>query len=531
MIAGFGKFRMYVIACAAAAALVGALPMQAQVTDTRELQAYLAAITHPSAAERTNSLRGFLQAWPQSSLQADALEWLAWDTRLTDRAAAAAYARAVLVTDAANPLATAVVLDNLAQARGESTSNEAQHAIQRLAAMRPPAGMRAEEFYRVRQFATAALCSAVGTIQLQRKDYASAREFFRRAATLAPHDARYAYSLGLADLSGKKQNAEEGYLYLARAVNLAQGSAAASEIDQYARGRYEKAGGMAGDWNRFLAAAVVPGPPAGETTMLAAATPAHPEHAGIATPVGNPNATTAPAAVMDASLSPPKVTTRSTIVLPKISDLPPPKTAEPAIGDLGLPGPDEAHRVPFRPGAPVSLGILIESSLVSGYKRQIVNTLTDMVRHLAANEHNEAFVLSFGKEVAFRQDLTGNAKALEHALEKIPPGNGTALLDAVTLAAFQLNRVSQAGNNRVLLVISDGRNLDSRMAPLAAMSQLVTGAVRVYCIGLGSLAADGSLLESLASRTGGEARFLSDASTFRGTAHEMAARFGVDFPY
>ncbi|MGH9522152.1 MAG: hypothetical protein ACRD3E_06440 [Terriglobales bacterium] len=521
--------RRYVIVLVIAACMFPAVRVAAQVTDTRELQSYLTAITSPNSGERTGRLRGFLEAWPQSSLRRDALEWLAWDNHLSDRNESVASARELLTIEAANPLAAAIVMDNQPQASGDKTYDAAQSAIGKLASMRPPAGMGAPEFYRVRQFATAALCDTVGTIELQRKDYSSARDYLRRAATLAPHDARYAYSLGLADLSGNKPDAAEGYMYMARAVNLAQGTAAAHQIDQYARGLYEKEGGKPGDWDRFLAAAVIPGSPAVVSAPATEASAAG--HEAAAPSASSPGIAEAPAVpATTADVTPPKVVKPAT-PLPKVSDLPAPKTEEGELADLGLPGPDAAHRQPFRPGAPVSLGILIESSLVNGYKKDIVNTLTDLVRRLAANEQNEAFVLSFDKSIAFRQDLTGDPRALEHAIAKIKPNNGTALLDAVTMAAFQLNRVSRAGNNRVLLVISDGRNLDSKMPPLMATSQLESGAVRVDCIGVGALDTSGELLlQTLAGRSGGEARF-TDSSGIRQAAHEMAANFGVQFSF
>ena len=525
------KRRRYVALFAIAACFAAALPVSAQVTDTRELQSYLTAITGANPAERTGHLRGFLQAWPQSSLRGDALEWLAWDNHLADRSESVAWARDLLTLDATTPLAAAIVMDNEPQAAADKTYDAAQAAIGKLGAMRPPAGMGAPEFYRVRQFATAALCATVGTIELQRKDFPTAREYLRRAAMLAPHDARYAYSLGLADLSGNRPDAPEGYMYLARAVNLAQGTPAAREIDRYARGRYEKEGGKPGDWDRFLAAAVVPGSPAVVSQpAVEASAAASAARAPSGSSPGIAEAPARPAPTVTASVRPPKVA-KPTTPLPKISDLPPPRTEEGELADLGLPGPDAAHRQPFRPGAPVSLGILIESSLVNGYRKEIVNTLADMTRRLASNEENEAFVLSFDKSISFRQDLTGDPRALEHAIEKIKPNTGTALLDAVTLAAFQLNRVSRVGNNRVLLVISDGHNLDSRMPPLMATSQLESGAVRVYCIGVGALDTTGEqLLQTLAGRTGGEARF-TDSSGIRSAAHEMATRFGVQFPF
>lgn len=507
--------------------LATALLSRAQTADTRELEAYLHAVTRPEAASRTFALRDFLTSWPHSSLRDDALVWLAWDTRDSDRAVAAGYAREILRADPANVIATAIVLDAQPPKSADTIYDQAQRAIAALSSMRAPAGMGAGEFYRVQTQVTAILCAAVGNAELERREHQSAREYLRRAATLAPDDARYAYALGLADLSGKDQNGSEGYWYLARAVDLARGTAAAQQIDAYARRRYQDDGGRPGDWDRFLTAANSPGRP---TLAGSDGTGAADASHAIASPsVGARTPESGGRTPEPGSRSLESVATKP---LPRPSDLPAPKVKDLPI-EAGLPGPDAAHRAPFRPGAPLSLGILIETSLAGKSNRKVIeNALGDLMRHLTANPRGEAFVLSFGKDVVFNEDLTGDYRALEKAMDRIRPNQGAALIDAVTVAAFQLNRVSHEGNNRVLLVISDGRNLDSRRSPLDAAPQLAAGNVRVYCIGLGALTSDGGRrLQALANSTGGDATFISDPSQFRRAAQQMAAKFGIDFPY
>jgi len=496
-------------ACVLLLAVVS-LPAPAQTADTRELESYLHAVTRPDPAARTSALRDFLAAWPRSSLRQDALLWLAWETHSSNSNVSAGYARDVLRADRANVIANALLLDVAPPKSSKQLYDEAQLAIADLPSMRAPAGMGAGEFYVVQSEVTAILCAAVGNVELERKDYETAREYLRRAASLSPDDARYAYALGLADLSGKNQVAGEGYMQLARAVDLARGTAAAQQIDAYARRRYEDDGGNSTDWDRYLAAAI----PSSRTATAANASPP----AIAAAPRPQPVT--------------PEMAGVATKPLPRPSDLPPAKVKDLPL-EAGLPGPDAAHRQPFRAGAPLSLGILIEASLADkAHRKTIENALGDLVRHLTANPQSEAFVLSFGKDVVFNEDLTGDYHALEKAMDRIKPKEGAALIDAVTVAAFQLNRVSHEGNNRVLLVISDGRNLDSRRSPLDAGPQLASGNVRVYCIGVGALTADGGRrLQTLASSTGGEATFIGDSSQFRGAAQQMAAKFGVEFPY
>ncbi len=500
-----------------AVALIAALSSAAQSTDTRELQTYVHAVTQASAAARTNGLRDFLSQWPQSSLRKDALEWLAWQTRDDDRSMAAGYAGEVLKIEPTNTLALAMKLDAAAPKSAQEQAELAQRGIDGLKSMRAPAGMGAGEFYLVQKEVTAILCAAYGNAAFAHKDYDTAREYLRRAVSISPDDARYAYSLGLADLNGKNQNASEGYFQLARAVNLARGTAAAQQINEFAAERYRKDGGKPSDWNGFLVAAASPTAAAPNATTVASAAPA-------------PPATKPPEAYAAPDVHAPSTSVTSTS-LPNASELPRGKVTDVEVA--GLPGPDAAHRQPFRAGAPLSLGILIEASLANKENRKTIeNALGDLVRHLTANQNSEAFVLSFGKDVVFNEDLTGDYKSLEKAMDRIRPEEGTALLDAVALAAFQLNRVSREGNNRVLLVISDGRNLDSKSSAGSAVSQLDSGNVRVYCIGVGALGTDGGQrLQVLASRTGGDTAFIPDASHFRGAAQELAAKFGVEFPY
>ena len=81
--------------------------------------------------------------------------------------------------------------------------------------------------------------------------------------------------------------------------------------------------------------------------------------------------------------------------------------------------------------------------------------LSDLVRHL--RQDDEVFVVGFGKDLEFEQDLTRNDKLLEEAIANIKPQSGAALLDAVAFAAGHLDRIAK-NRSRVLLVISDGHD-------------------------------------------------------------------------
>jgi Mg-chelatase subunit ChlD len=178
----------------------------------------------------------------------------------------------------------------------------------------------------------------------------------------------------------------------------------------------------------------------------------------------------------------------------------------------------------------LSLGILIETSITSKENRAaLVNGLTDMLRHLGDND--EAFVLSYDNNLVFETDLTTDPHQLEQALADIKPQKGAVLDDAVAFAAGHLARIAKNAN-RVLLVISDGRNVDSQTSPLRTSAEIHAAGVKIYCIGVGVDQADGRYrLQALSSSTGGHSDFIPDTTQFRRATEQIAQNMGIDFRF
>jgi hypothetical protein len=179
------------------------------------------------------------------------------------------------------------------------------------------------------------------------------------------------------------------------------------------------------------------------------------------------------------------------------------------------------------PSEAVSLGLLIETSLLTSQNRQaIIATLKDIVRNLRSND--EACILVFSDQLDFEQDLTADDKLLEEAIGQIRPKQGKALLSGIAFAAGHLKRIGR-NSNRILLVISDGRTTQTSSDTLTFRSQ-VSG-VRIDCIGL---RADGTteraLLERVAAYTGGKASFAADSGEFRTAALQMTRTMGIAVP-
>jgi Mg-chelatase subunit ChlD len=172
----------------------------------------------------------------------------------------------------------------------------------------------------------------------------------------------------------------------------------------------------------------------------------------------------------------------------------------------------------------------VETSLASKESRSaVVNGLTDMSRHLGDND--EAFVLTYDNNLVFETDLTDDPHQLEDALASIKPQKGAVLDDAVAFAAGHLARIAK-NPNRILLVVSDGRDVESQTSPLVASAAINAAGVKIYCIGMGVEGTDGRYrLQALSSSTGGRANFIADPRQFRDATRQIAQNMGIDFRF
>jgi hypothetical protein len=191
--------------------------------------------------------------------------------------------------------------------------------------------------------------------------------------------------------------------------------------------------------------------------------------------------------------------------------------ARPPAGPRGIAAPDKA----------ISLGILIETSLLTNKNRPaIIATLRDIVRSLRLND--EACILVFSDQLDFEQDLTADDHLLEDAVNQIQAKPGRALISGIAFAAGHLKRIGKNAN-RVLLVISDGRALQTESDTLMFRSQI--SGVRIDTLGMD---VDGEtqrqLLTRLASYSGGRSSFAANPGEFRTAALQITQSLGIAVP-
>jgi tetratricopeptide (TPR) repeat protein len=532
-----------------------AVSISAQSGETSSVRVYADAIQQSTISQRIAGLEKYLTLPTSGTLRIDALEFLVWDhSRLGHQAQSAQSAQELLRISPGNPIAVAILNQNI---QAESDNKYAAQnrlailssALARLDQLNKPEGMLPRNFSVLRQQVAEMLNGAQGMAYLELKDYPNARAYLQRAVNSDPNNVQLVYALGLALLEGKNPDQYNGYWYLARAANLSGGAPAGRQIAEYARTRYRKDGGKDAGWDQYLAsAAALDAPPAVGGGPSRASSPATSVIAANRTdlPSSSPNATNPP------NRSP---ANRSPANSPAVNPLSAKSaktdsiTASATTGskrekkrtDFGfedtLHEPIRSAAVPARPpsgpkgiAAPdqaLSLGILIETSLLTNANRTaIVATLRDIVKSLRVND--EACILVFSDQLDFEQDLTADDNLLEDAVNQIQAKPGRALLSGIVFAAGHLKRIGKNAN-RVLLVISNGRTIQTESDTLSFRSQ-VSG-VRIDTLGMGVDGQAGrELLSRLASYSGGKASFAANPGEFRTAALQITQSLGIAVP-
>jgi hypothetical protein len=488
----------------------------AQQSSSSELSQYTNAVARVQPSDRVIALERYAIHAQSRALKTDALEFVIWEyLRTHNDAHALAWAHPLADTDPDNAIAAALLSRQSRDAveRGgmkpQALLTMASHGLDTLAQVRRPLGMSEADFTLLKRQANAMLSGAAGTAELHLKDYVSARAYLHNAVAVNPNSAPDVYALALAELNGPDKNSQQGYWLLAQAVDLSQGTPQGFQIAQYARARYVKDGGSTTDWTEFLESAR----PAGNAAQSVAMASINPPP-----PVVRPPQRTSPP-IQTASVRPPPVSK------PSNSKPAPSVWADDTSGNQ----PVVRRRIPATTG-PMSLGILVETSLATKENRSaVVNSLIDMLRHMA--EQDEAFILTYDNNLVFEQDLTPDPHALEDAVQSIKPQKGAVLDDAIAFAAGHLARIAKYPN-RVLLVVSDGKNIDSHASPLQTSAEINAAGVRIFCIGVDVNESDGRYrLQALASSTGGQSTFIGSPGQFRDATREMAQNMGIDFRF
>jgi len=147
--------------------------------------------------------------------------------------------------------------------------------------------------------------------------------------------------------------------------------------------------------------------------------------------------------------------------------------------------------------APVSAGIVFDTS--GSMKKRMQESRGAVQQFLqTAVPNDEFFLVQFADTASLLSPFTRQPDSILHDLEGMDAHGWTALYDAMFLSVQQLRRATNP--RRVLLVLSDGEDNNSRYSESEALSLVREADVRVYAIGLFTKA---RCLERMAEETGG----------------------------
>jgi VWFA-related protein len=146
---------------------------------------------------------------------------------------------------------------------------------------------------------------------------------------------------------------------------------------------------------------------------------------------------------------------------------------------------------------------------------------------------DRAALVRFDDEPRIVQRFTGERPRLESALASLTAERGTALWDATVYSLFQFQGKK---GRRALVLLSDGKDVDSRFSYADALDYAKRSGATIYTVALAipKTSIDvRSKLSELATETGGRSYFIEKASELEGTYaridEELRTQYRISF--
>lgn len=133
-------------------------------------------------------------------------------------------------------------------------------------------------------------------------------------------------------------------------------------------------------------------------------------------------------------------------------------------------------------GLPVSLVILMQTGGAAGHFLSNYADLPELIGRFAGGSVHEITLVTFDSRVEEIWPFPARTDGLSYALTHQQPGNkGAAIIDAVAIAVRQLE--GEPGRfRRVVLLLSQGRDVGSSISPRSLVEHLGTSSTVVYSL-------------------------------------------------
>jgi Ca-activated chloride channel homolog len=188
---------------------------------------------------------------------------------------------------------------------------------------------------------------------------------------------------------------------------------------------------------------------------------------------------------------------------------------------------------------PLRVGVVIDASTSIHSRFQFEQqSAIEFLLQVLKSKADRAFVMGFDVTPNVTQDWTADMDALEQGVNKLRPGGGTALFDAVYTACRDklLTERGPEPVRKAMILISDGDDNQSRVYLSEAIKECERAETIIYAISTNWTPSRGpgdKVLTQLAEETGGEVFFPPSveemATSFESIATELRSQYALNY--
>jgi VWFA-related protein len=188
---------------------------------------------------------------------------------------------------------------------------------------------------------------------------------------------------------------------------------------------------------------------------------------------------------------------------------------------------------------PLRVGLVIDASTSIRSRFQFEQqSATEFLLQILKAKSDRAFVMGFDSTASIQQDWTNNIDALETGVNKLRPGGGTALFDAVYTACRD-KLLSERGPDPVrkaIVLISDGDDDQSRVYQEEAIKECQRAETIIYSISTNWTPSRGKgddVLAKMSEETGGQVFFPPSieemTNSFQSIEEELRSQYALTY--